>query len=113
LTDRLAAFFRNSNLRWLGKYSYAMYVFQLPLIVLVAPLVSVRELERFTGDPNVAGLLYMMTMLGLTCSLAWGSFHLFEKHFLKLKPHATPPLENAAETSTLSSPVPKWSVIQR
>jgi peptidoglycan/LPS O-acetylase OafA/YrhL len=105
----LASFFRNPSLRWLGKYSYAMYVFQLPIIVLFAPLISVQALTELVLDPTLAGFLYMNTMFGLTCILAWISFHTFEKHFLKLKPSATRSVKQPLGSTAIGEFAPGWN----
>lgn len=73
-------------LRALGKYSYAMYVFHVPIWAHVRPLV-------FPGNrvPAVFGSHILPSLaLGLLCGLltfaaAFASWHLYEKQFLKLK----------------------------
>ena len=73
-------------LRALGKYSYAMYVFHVPIWAHVRPLV-------FPGNrvPTVVGSHILPSLaLGLLCGLltfaaAFASWHLYEKQFLKLK----------------------------
>ncbi|HZE90931.1 MAG TPA: acyltransferase [Rhizobacter sp.] len=83
-------------LRALGKYSFAMYVFQAPLKSLVGePL-----LERLHWTPHPStwqGVSYLLAMGVLALSMAWLSYHLLEKRFLRLKrffvarkPAATP-----------------------
>ena len=71
-------------LRWCGKYSYAMYVFH-PMVYF-----SIMDLLR----PNIALAsthpdLYLACEFPLLVALvfltSWASWHLFEKHFLKLK----------------------------
>ncbi|HBE68809.1 MAG TPA: hypothetical protein DDW52_11745, partial [Planctomycetaceae bacterium] len=71
-------------LRWLGRYSYAMYVFQSPLIPLAEPWIGPARLTEWLGL-FVGSLVYMLLMLSLTFALAVVSWHLFEKHFLGLK----------------------------
>ena len=41
-----SAFWNASWLRFFGKYSYAMYVFQYPLIPILAPILSVELLAN-------------------------------------------------------------------
>jgi peptidoglycan/LPS O-acetylase OafA/YrhL len=82
----LGAAFRNPALRGLGKYSYAMYCFH-PLIqdglrsfdvhASTVPIVGGSVL------PGIAA--YGAVVLTLTFASAYLSWHLFEKHFLRLK----------------------------
>ena len=76
---------RNGILRWFGKYSYGMYVFQLPLVSVVTIGLFQASLPGFAYHPVFTSLLYIGAMLLLNCLLAFASFHCFEKHFLKLK----------------------------
>lgn len=68
-----------------GRYSYAMYVFQAPLIPLLAPVFSTAMLLNYTGSVFAARLIYILSMTALTFALAIVSWHVLEKHCLKLK----------------------------
>lgn len=68
-----------------GRYSYAMYVFQAPLIPLLAPVFSTAILLNYTGSMLAARLIYILSMTALTFALAIVSWHVLEKHCLKLK----------------------------
>lgn len=83
----IAWVFRLGTLRTLGKYSYAMYVIQNPLIPLVALLpVTATLMESVGGRQSVlAQLAYATSMSFLTFLLALASWHMLEKHFLKWK----------------------------
>ncbi len=61
-----------------GKYSYAMYVFHLPVWVLL----NKYNEENFIIGPSAVALL----AFGLTFGLSYVSFHFYEKHFLMMKP---------------------------
>ncbi len=79
-------------LRSVGKYSYAMYVFH----GLLNKLIGERWLETHFGPTPATQVvfLYALVLLGVSYVLGFCSYHLLEKHFLKLKslfaPRATP-----------------------
>lgn len=81
-------------LRFFGKYSYAMYIFQNPLVPLMALLFTSNQLESLTGSFVAGRILYSVLMALVTTLAALVSWNLFEKHFLALKdilapkPHA-------------------------
>lgn len=82
----LASAFWNARwLRFFGKYSYAMYIFQYPLIPILAPILSVEILANSLGNVSVARVAYIVLMIGITTAVALASWHLYEKHFLALK----------------------------
>ncbi len=72
-------------LRFFGKYSYAMYVFQYPLIPILSPILSVELLANSLGNVTVARTAYIVLMTGITTAVAFASWHLYEKHFLAFK----------------------------
>jgi peptidoglycan/LPS O-acetylase OafA/YrhL len=80
-SDRLSSVMRLGTLRWFGKYSYGMYVFQLPL----ATLIPVGTLKWTGLHPLGMSLLYVLGMFSLTSGLAYLSYHCFEKRLLALK----------------------------
>jgi peptidoglycan/LPS O-acetylase OafA/YrhL len=78
--------FGSAWLRWFGKRSYAIYLCNLPVIDILYKF-------GFTPDGDVAPgyttlprltLFFVLTLIGcaLIASVSW---HLFEKHFLRLK----------------------------
>jgi peptidoglycan/LPS O-acetylase OafA/YrhL len=80
--NRVATMMRHTSLRWLGRYSYGMYVFQLPLLTMlpfafVAPSSGTLQWPLF--------LAYFAGMFVAISGLAWISFHAMEKHFLKCR----------------------------
>jgi len=76
---------QSSTLRWFGRYSYGMYVVQLPLMTLL-PLATVSTaIAAGQSSPIITGLGYVFGMLGLTSAIAWVSYNAMEKHFLALK----------------------------
>lgn len=75
----------NKVLHFFGKYSYGMYVFQNLLIPILAPVISAAILADKMGSLAGGQLAYLVVMFGLTTVAALLSWHLYEKHFLKLK----------------------------
>ena len=86
----------------LGRYSYAMYLFHVPLGAInrkgiwgiddAADTASLPEVLPMWGDRLHVLLAMMASSLLLTFAAAWLSWHLYEKHFLRLKryfPRAT------------------------
>jgi peptidoglycan/LPS O-acetylase OafA/YrhL len=92
--DTLLGRFANSAIpRFFGKYSYGMYVFQNLLIPILAPWFSPVGLAQSFDSNFVGRLAYLLGMSAATTTVALLSWHLYEKHFLKLKvyfeaPHA-------------------------
>jgi peptidoglycan/LPS O-acetylase OafA/YrhL len=68
-------------LRAVGRYSFAMYVFHL--FILNAFGDAIRDFWSFTG--SAIPLLYVLTIIGLSFMAGFISYHLLEKHFLRLK----------------------------
>jgi peptidoglycan/LPS O-acetylase OafA/YrhL len=67
--------------RWLrsvGKYSYAMYVFHVP-ITLAVPF------SRFAVNSTATRIAYATAVVLFSYVSAFVSFHVFERHFLKMK----------------------------
>lgn len=80
----LENFFTIPFLKWCGKYSYAMYVFH-PAIYLICTswLRSNWSLAR-TAPALYLGCEFIV-LLAMVFLVSWTSWHLFEKHFLKMK----------------------------
>mgnify|MGYP002622062561 CR=1 FL=1 len=82
-------FWNSPTLAFFGKYSYAMYVFQLPLIRLAAPIITAESACASVGSVFFGRLAYLCVMTVLTTLCAYLSWHLYEKHFLALKSRYT------------------------
>lgn len=75
----------NPVLRFLGKYSYGFYIFHWPVFLLVKPSMDKFVAGFIAPDGYLAMSLSSLfaTLAGLLVSVA--SYHLFEKHFLKMR----------------------------
>jgi peptidoglycan/LPS O-acetylase OafA/YrhL len=72
------------EMRWLrlvGKYSFAMYVFHLPLLIVFG-----HDLKRLAAPAgSAAPLVTALAAVVLSFIAGLLSYHLIEKHFLRLK----------------------------
>ncbi|MEX1253952.1 MAG: acyltransferase [Dehalococcoidia bacterium] len=73
-------------LRSLGKYSYALYLVHLPVATILAKHFHVAdEVPSVFGSTLLASFVFALTAGAISLAFAWASYHLCEKHFLKLK----------------------------
>ncbi|HVZ93046.1 MAG TPA: acyltransferase [Phycisphaerales bacterium] len=87
--------FGSSTMRMLGKYSYALYLFHAPIRGAIrdkvfGPVVEGKPpphipFPKILGSETPAQVLFYVVATLATLALAWLSWQLFEKHFLKLK----------------------------
>ncbi len=86
-----------SSLRFLGKYSYGMYVIQNFLKAAFPPEVVIASLAAGIGSIFWGRCSYLAVMSIVTLFAALLSWHLLEKHFLRLKSRFeyAPPCEKA------------------
>lgn len=84
---RLTRLLGSAALTSIGRYSYAMYIFHLPLHVFIGlPL-----LNRISHPITSAVAVTYVVALAAVCYVAAAiSYHAFEKHFLRLKRHFAP-----------------------
>jgi peptidoglycan/LPS O-acetylase OafA/YrhL len=75
----------HSILRFFGKYSYGLYVVHPNVMEHLMGVLPMETWVQWSGTPTLAVLSFMGTALCLSVILAWLSWHLYEKHFLKLK----------------------------
>ncbi|MDP4198217.1 MAG: acyltransferase [Bacteroidota bacterium] len=79
-------FFKQAWLQWFGRYSYGLYVLHKPLMGLVSAIQLPAGLTRLASvHPFVLDAIYIPTYLIVSIVFAYASYHLFEKHFLRLK----------------------------
>jgi len=101
VVDRLG---RSRVLRFFGKYSYGMYVFQSLLIPALAGLVTATGLSASLGSPWLGQIAYLAIMFAATTATALISWHAYEKHFLKLKSRFEAHPQPTDATQTVNSP---------
>ena len=86
---RLARVLSVRSLQRVGQYSYAMYVFHMMVIIWIAPTffstVGTLKVLPPQSSQMPIQLLYHATVIIVTFAIAWVSWHLYEKQFLKLK----------------------------
>lgn len=88
-----ARMMRAKTLRFLGKYSYGIYVYHEIISILVT--LWVRDfLEHHIHSKILYHLAFMACVLLITIPLAMLSFHFYEKPFLKLKKYFNYPARN-------------------
>lgn len=92
-TTWVGRFWNNGLLRFFGKYSYALYVFHYPLGPLFGLWFPAETLATYLGSELGGTLAHMALVVAMSSLLAVASWHLYEKHFLRLKdvlaPHPT------------------------
>jgi len=109
--SRVARILRSRLLRFFGRYSYAIY------IVHTAVLAGLDHYRPFASLPTVAGFAlptqtaWALAYVGLSTGTAILSWHLAEKHFLRLKrffPYRpkSDRVESATTASSISVSVP-------
>ncbi|HVE78266.1 MAG TPA: acyltransferase [Gemmatimonadaceae bacterium] len=76
----------NPFMQSLGKYSYAIYVIHFPVRGALGYFgFDVLDLPIVAGSRLPAQLVFFVVASAISYVLAWLSWHLYEKHFLKLK----------------------------
>jgi len=82
----LRRMFETGWLQTVGRYSFAMYVFHMPILVAYGD--SLHSALSFAG--SATPLLYALSAIVLSFLAGLVSYHLLEKHFLRLKAALAP-----------------------
>jgi peptidoglycan/LPS O-acetylase OafA/YrhL len=78
-------------LRAMGTYSYALYLLHLPVRGLIRDHLFGPEAFPTVLGSQLPGQLIFYLVAAVPCiALAWVSWHVFEKHFLKMKARFAP-----------------------
>lgn len=99
---RLRTVLEHDGLRAVGKYSYGMYVFHL--FILSAGQQALASVIHLPG--LISKLLAVIWGSAASFAAAWLSYHLYEKHFLRLKrffEHRKPAASSAVLAAALVS----------
>jgi peptidoglycan/LPS O-acetylase OafA/YrhL len=73
-------------LRFLGRYSYGLYVFHHLLVFgLAGQVLNVERIPRVAGSQLPGQLLFLVVATGTSIALALLSWHCWEQPFLRLK----------------------------
>jgi peptidoglycan/LPS O-acetylase OafA/YrhL len=72
-------------LRFLGKYSYGLYIFHFIFHPFIFEWAGPTHVQTWTGSLLLGIIVYVGITLAISVSLALLSWHLYEKQFLKLK----------------------------
>jgi len=104
--SRVQRAFSAPALRTLGKYSYCLYVVHYPLMVVI-DLVWMRvRIPTLLGSSVPSWLAYSAVLIGISLSIAWVSWRVFEAPILRLKDrftwHTTPLTAKSLELGTHS-----------
>lgn len=83
--SKLVRLFESPLLRSFGKYSYAMYLFHLPLRAVPRDLIFQKKLPFLAGSQLPAQIAFTVACIAVTYVAAWLSWNLYEKHWLSLK----------------------------
>ena len=85
-TTLTARFLSWPPLRNLGRYSYALYLFHFPIRAVIRDTFYGPSKFLTLGPSQLPGqFLFYALCMSISYVFAWLSWHLFERHFLKLK----------------------------
>jgi peptidoglycan/LPS O-acetylase OafA/YrhL len=77
--------FGSSFLSFFGRYSYGIYVFHHPILFFKTGVVPLALVPSVLGSQLLRQLVFLVIATAVSVTIAFLSWHLFEKRFLKLK----------------------------
>jgi peptidoglycan/LPS O-acetylase OafA/YrhL len=83
----LSAVLSSSILKPMALYSYGIYIVHYLLVPIFERSFGPQILVRWTGGQDTPVYLYFLLASSISFVLAMASYHLFEVHFLRLKPN--------------------------
>ena len=92
-------------LRWLGKYSYGLYVYHGLLGTVLTRCLGRPAGRLVGGPPAVADAVTFAVSAAVIVAVSVASFHLFEQPILRLKRHFPEPPPGSAVTPAAGAPV--------
>jgi peptidoglycan/LPS O-acetylase OafA/YrhL len=77
--------FGSSFLSFFGRYSYGIYVFHHPLLFFKTGVVPLALIPSVFGSQLLRQFAFLVIATAVSVAIAYLSWHLYEKRFLKLK----------------------------
>lgn len=119
----LSRTFSLSPLRSLGKYSYGIYVFHYLLLAAFDRVFATKRLADALGSFELGLAAHVALCCAASIAIAFASWHLYEKHFIKLKRYFEPTWDavpgvaagrvesNTPRPTTMNAPArgPSWA----
>lgn len=84
-SSRISVLLRSRQLRSYGKYSYAIYLLHVPIGLVMEKLLFSPPRHRLCGSIMPSLLVFILLGIAICWITGFLSWHLLEKHFLKLK----------------------------
>jgi peptidoglycan/LPS O-acetylase OafA/YrhL len=109
-TSLIGRLWNSRLLQFFGKYSYGLYVFHYLLLPLFRLWFPMQAIIDATGSVLLARLLFIAVSTAASVVAALLSWHLFEKHFLKLK-DVWAPSRTAKPAANAQAGEPKVAVV--
>jgi peptidoglycan/LPS O-acetylase OafA/YrhL len=77
--------FGSSFLSFFGRYSYGIYVFHHPILFFKTGFIPLALIPSVFGSQLLRQFVFMVIATAVSVAIAYLSWHLYEKRFLKLK----------------------------